>query len=291
MGKGMSWASSIGVGAGLMYLLDPEHGKGRRAQVRHQTGRILRRAGGALGTAGRHLRNRAQGAAARATPRIGQEPVSDATLLARVRSRLGRVVSHPRAVTVTAYEGRVVLSGSILKNEMESLLLEAASVPGVAAVEDQLDIHATAESVPALQGSGRTRCSERRSGEWPPAARLLVGAAGGLLTVYGRRRGGALGTAMGMAGVGLMTRGAAAASVFPAKPAMDAAEQQEAPTAEKQRNAPLEDASRGGGSKWEQSIMTVTHYADTNPEKDLLLSGAGEEEDLGMVPDTNPVHA
>jgi hypothetical protein len=51
----------IGAGAVLMYLLDPDKGRGRRAKLQDQLSSKVTRLGGALGSKARDLRNRAQG--------------------------------------------------------------------------------------------------------------------------------------------------------------------------------------------------------------------------------------
>jgi osmotically-inducible protein OsmY len=67
-----------------------------------------------------------------------QEAVSDAVLTQRVRTELGQVCSHPRAIMVTTEHGRVTLRGLILAREEETVLRAVAAVRGVATVENQL---------------------------------------------------------------------------------------------------------------------------------------------------------
>jgi hypothetical protein len=104
----------------------------------------------------------------------------------RVRSRLGRVVSHPRAIDVRVQDGRVTLSGPVLADEPDRVLACARAVPGVRDVEDRLDRHQTAD-IPALQG-GRSRPGPRWElfqEQWSLTTRLLVGLAGGGLFAWG----------------------------------------------------------------------------------------------------------
>lgn len=54
---------SIGLGAGLMYLLDPERGKQRRGAIRDEAIRMLDKTDEAIEQAGQDLRNRARGVA------------------------------------------------------------------------------------------------------------------------------------------------------------------------------------------------------------------------------------
>jgi uncharacterized membrane protein len=131
-------------------------------------------------------------------------------LVERVRAKLGRVASHPRAISVAARDGRVTLSGPILASEVDDVISAAQSVRGVTDVENELDVYAEAGDVSALQG--RPRRPRRKSalgGErWSPTARVVAGATGSALAVYGARRKDALGVALGVAGLALAMRGA-----------------------------------------------------------------------------------
>jgi hypothetical protein len=51
----------IGIGAALMYLFDPDRGRGRRARLGDQIAGTANRLGDAAGSKARDLRNRAQG--------------------------------------------------------------------------------------------------------------------------------------------------------------------------------------------------------------------------------------
>jgi osmotically-inducible protein OsmY len=65
----------------------------------------------------------------------------DAVLVARVRAHIGHVISQASAVEVTAQQGRVMLSGSIPAHEVEKLLSAVASVAGVTAVVNRLEVN------------------------------------------------------------------------------------------------------------------------------------------------------
>jgi uncharacterized membrane protein len=207
---GLGLLGGIGLGAALMYFLDPDRGRRRRGLVRDQVVSAVSKADDAVGATARDLGNRARGLASEARSRFKQDEASDEVLVARVRAELGRAVSHPSAIEVTAEQGRVTLSGPILAREVDDVLSTVRSVRGVADVENQLEVHERPDNIPALQGG-----SERRGGEfelmqenWSPAARLLVGTAGAALALYGSRRQDAIGAALGLAGLTLFARSA-----------------------------------------------------------------------------------
>jgi uncharacterized membrane protein len=64
MEKTLAFFGGLGLGAGLMYLFDPDRGRRRRALVRDQGVHAAHEAQDALRTAGRDVRNRARGLAA-----------------------------------------------------------------------------------------------------------------------------------------------------------------------------------------------------------------------------------
>jgi uncharacterized membrane protein len=196
-------------GAISMYLLDPDHGRRRRAVMRDRLANGVSRLDDATTVASRDLRNRAQGVAHEVRSRFTREEVPDEILSERVRSRLGWAVSHPGAIEVSALSGRVTLSGAVLEREYVRLLRAVWAVRGVADVEDRLAVYESPAGISALQGNGRAR--ERRFGpwqlNWPPGVRVIMGAMGGALLINalaGRRS--ALGLLGGLGGVGLIAR-------------------------------------------------------------------------------------
>src|SRR5438034_402162 len=123
--------SGFGAGAAFMYLSDPDRGKRRRALARDQAVKTWNDFSGLVDKAQRDLVNRSEGALC-AAKALFRQPFSDLDVLVqRVRSRLGRLVSHPHAIEVTVEDSRIVLSGPILENDLDCLLRGARSVPGV----------------------------------------------------------------------------------------------------------------------------------------------------------------
>jgi hypothetical protein len=206
MNKGLMFGAGLGLGTGLMYLLDPDRGRRRRALLRDKGAWAARKTADCIGVTARDLRNRAQGIT---HVHSSSEPVDDRTVAERVRSKLGRVVSHPGAIEVNAQNGKVTLSGPILVEEIPELLSCVNGVRGVNQVVNHLDAHEQAENHPALQGGRERRGSrfEFFQESWSPAARLVAGAAGASLAAYGGVRRDALGAGLGTAGLLLLTRG------------------------------------------------------------------------------------
>jgi len=207
--EGMVLLSGIGLGAAFMYMFDPDRGRRRRALVRDKFRRVANKAPDAIDVTSRDLKNRARGLAAEVGSMFSESDAPDDVLVERVRSKMGRVVSHPSAIDVTANQGRVTLRGPILADEVDDLLSYVSRVQGVNDVDNQLEVHKDADGVPALQG-GRKRLGDRfefLQENWSPAARLIAGAAGGALTVYGSSRRNPMGIGLAALGTGLLLRG------------------------------------------------------------------------------------
>jgi len=205
----MAAGAALGAGAGVMYLFDPDRGASRRARLRDRATHTINKTGSAAGAASRDLTNRARGFAAQAGSILRSGDTDDDRLVARVRSKMGRAVSHPGAIEVRALDGLVRLSGDILAREVDALLSCARSAPGVRGLDNQLRIHSKPGDMPNLQG-GRARRGARfelMQSNWSPAARLLTTLTGGALMGLCLRRRDAFGVAAGTLGFGLMARG------------------------------------------------------------------------------------
>ena len=128
---------------------------------------------------------------------------------ARVRSKLGHVMSHSRAVSIGVKKGSVTLDGSVPADVIDDVISAARSVPGVTEVVSKLRAPGAYES-PAGSGGGvqgRRDRSESARNEMSPMVRLAASAIGGTLAIYGLRRHGALAKAAGTLGVGLVASG------------------------------------------------------------------------------------
>ncbi len=198
----------VGVGAGLMYLLDPDRGARRRSLLRDRAEHVITEERAVMEKGVRDLRGRARGLVARARAALRRsQPVDDEVLLERVRSQLGRCASHPRAIEVEVSEGHVCLSGPIFTSELNAILRCVRRISGVRGVESQLDLHDSGEHVVALQGVPRPRARPALLREtWPPYLRLL-GASAGLIAVgAGLERGGPRGIGLAAGGGALLLR-------------------------------------------------------------------------------------
>ena len=183
---------SAAVGALAMYFFDPQGGRRRRARTRDKVDHAARRLRDAYDVTARDTRQRAVGMKAelramsdRLLRRGG--PVSDDTLVGRVRAVLGRYVSHPHAIEVSASGREVALSGPILAHEVLGLLYAVKHVPGVRGVENRLALHKEPGNISSLQGGlpRRGQQWELLQDNWSPAARLLTGALGLALLLRG----------------------------------------------------------------------------------------------------------
>lgn len=205
-----SFIGSLGLGAIVMFFMDPQRGRRRRALVWDQMVHLRRRMRDARRVTAADVANRGKGLRAMANRWLRRDrPASDRDIAERVRARLGRVVSHPHAIEVSVSEGRVTLSGPILLEEVQPLVAAAKTVEGVRSLEDRLSAYAKATGVSALQG-GRTRVGrfEFMQRNWSPAARLAGGMLGAGMVLCASRGRGVPNVIMGLLGGGLLLRAA-----------------------------------------------------------------------------------
>jgi len=197
-------------GLGLMYFLDPDQGRRRRALMRDQVVHAAHKTGDAVDATSRDIANRAKGAVAELRGRFRDTDVSDDVLRERVRARVGAVIGHAGAIEIEVTDGVATLRGPVLAHEDARLLRRVAAVRGLKGVADRLEVHAEPDDIPALQGRARTP----RGGEvldfmqhnWSPTTRLLAGAAGAAGVTWGLRRLDALGLTVAALGLGLLSR-------------------------------------------------------------------------------------
>lgn len=197
-------------GAGLMYLADPVRGKRRRAIARDKAGACWRDVATEVDKAARDLSNRTRGITAAVESVFSRVQADGPQLEARVRSKIGRAVSHPHAIKATAEGGRIVLQGDILSHEVRYLLKSVRSVPGVQEVVNRLEPHDEAGGIANLQG-GVTRRSipELLQENWTPVLRMSGAALAGLGFCTAIRTRGPLSWAAAAGSAALLTRAVA----------------------------------------------------------------------------------
>lgn len=202
--------TSFGLGAGLMYFFDPRLGNRRRALVRDKMNSLVTDIDDSLDVAKEDLRNRARGVLAEMSAKLTDQGAPDWILEERVRTNLGRVARHARAVDVQADGGQIYLRGPALREDVDTIVKTAARTRGVHGVENELQVLDNPEDIPALQGSPSSRrqaLPEWQQQNWSPAMRLLAGAGGSLLTLYGLTRRGITKPVLSTAGLVLTAQG------------------------------------------------------------------------------------
>ena len=138
---------------------------------------------------------------------LADEEARDEILTARIRSKLGRLISDSHSMTVEVDRGRVILKGPLLTNAFNRLLPHIKSVRGVIKVEEPLGVHPQPNGISDPQGE-----TSRPDESFEPVAggnafAAPLGAAAGLaLTVYGDRKKGMVAKAIGALGFGLFIR-------------------------------------------------------------------------------------
>jgi osmotically-inducible protein OsmY len=122
MKKWWAMLGGLGLGAGLMYILDPE---------------AMRRRGRKKTVDGGGLR----GVLAEAQDAIqGTEEEADEALAERVRGRIERSFPDAGGVRVSALNGVVTLSGTVPAAHFDRLVSAVLKVRGVHDVTDELDV-------------------------------------------------------------------------------------------------------------------------------------------------------
>lgn len=149
--RSLSLLAGIGIGAALMYFLDPSRGARRRNMTIDRAASTLRSRGRNAMSVAQRARNHIAGSAAELQSRFHGETRDDDQLVARVRAELGHHVRHTGAIEVVAHDGCVILHGPALADEVVDIVQCVSSVHGVGRVENRLEVHASAENIPGLQ--------------------------------------------------------------------------------------------------------------------------------------------
>lgn len=190
----LTWMGGVALGALAMYMADPVQGRRRRALLQDKFTHVTHATSRLMDQTLHDAHNRWSGLQANAmrllAPRQAK-PIDDHVLEARVRSRLGRAMSHMRDVEVHAHQGTVTLSGNLDGDELEKVLRLVAAIPGVESVTGP------------LQTPAQTRSSfGMRSPLW-----MAVAAGAGFLTWYALTRRQPLSLLAAATGLGWISRG------------------------------------------------------------------------------------
>jgi len=164
----LGFMAGIGAGAATMYFLDPDRGARRRALFGDKVTSASRKMTRAVEVTKRDLSNRGYGMLMEARHLFSHEDVPDDVLEARIRSKMGRSVSNPHGIQVSCQGGSVKLSGSIDAAEKAALLRCINAVPGVNAVENNLEEHGPRQGVsPAVRENNANKASAKFTGDRP----------------------------------------------------------------------------------------------------------------------------
>ena len=153
-GFGLGRAGAFGLGAGLMFLLDPARGRLRRARIRDKAMKAVHEVEQAARGRTLDAAHRAAGALAEARGRLRPEQGDDDVINERVRSKAGRMVAHPHELETRVEQGRVILSGRVSTGELAEVLARVRLVRGVREVENRLETYEGPARPPAAR---RTR--------------------------------------------------------------------------------------------------------------------------------------
>lgn len=205
------WSATLaglyGAGAMTMYFFDPQRGKRRRVALKDalvHSGHEIEKFAGRFR---RDFLHRVEGAMARTESVFNREEVDDCVLEQRVRTALGRAVSHPHGVEVSCKDGSVTLRGWILADELADLDKAVESVRGVKEVSTLLNTTGPPEQVSVAQERApRKPLPEFLKENWSPTARVFAGGAGLGLMAYGARRREFAGAAAALGGAVLLAR-------------------------------------------------------------------------------------
>jgi gas vesicle protein len=142
-------AIGAAIGAVLAFLLDPQRGRSRRAQVVDRGAAMLRDASREVERRARRLTSTVEGKIGAIGSSAGEPMPNDASLAMKVESELFRDPSVPKgAININVEQGVVVLRGEVPDPALgERLEHEARAIPGVWEVENLL--HGPGEPAPA----------------------------------------------------------------------------------------------------------------------------------------------
>lgn len=143
--------AGAGIGAALMYFLDPNRGARRRHVFADKAMSVARDIQRGIRDTTMASRHRAAGKLAELRAEMSDEEVSDDRLVARVRAELGHHVERARPIEVAAEEGVVTLRGPVREGEVSDVIAAVGKVRGVQRVENLLVVQPQIDSAPPIQ--------------------------------------------------------------------------------------------------------------------------------------------
>jgi hypothetical protein len=158
----IAFLGGLAVGAAIMYALDPNNGRRRRAVARDKFFSWSRCARESAADLAQHASDRARGLAAETRAWLNEGEIPDETLVERVRAHMGHAIVHAGCVDVTASDGVVTLCGTIPADEEARLLAAVGRVRGVRGVQNELTIGPPPEQQQQQRGSSRQGEAIRR---------------------------------------------------------------------------------------------------------------------------------
>jgi len=164
IGAGTITSTAIGfcaVGAGVMYFMDPNRGRARRAWIADKTASCVRTTGHTMRSIGRSLANRCQGLwhDSRETAENmmgGARRIDSEILVQRIRAEMGHLSPNFNLIQIMAdADGTVTLTGNIARYEVDGLLTLLHRMPGVTHVINRMNVSETGSSqrIPATMAS------------------------------------------------------------------------------------------------------------------------------------------
>ncbi|MBZ5523685.1 MAG: SRPBCC family protein [Acidobacteriia bacterium] len=184
----------LGAAAAAVYFADPKRGAQRRANFARGAGNLFEKAKAEGERSIRDLQNQLAGISARLRSHFELGEVSDRVVEERVRSRIGRIASHARRIRVLCDHGVVTLWGPVFNEEVPELLHAVNGLPGVREVRDHLEPFASDDpnsplaKEPVHHDDPLRHARKQARLNWSPTKRMMIGAAGAGLALYGMTR-------------------------------------------------------------------------------------------------------
>jgi hyperosmotically inducible protein len=138
---GLLILGGIGLGAMLMYFLDPDSGRRRRASLRERYADGSRVLHDATEAAVQAAAARTRSVAARVSGKVAPEDqAEDSVLLERLRAAMSKVIPDVHAIDVRVRDGIATLKGPATAQQIPELVACAERVRGVKQVDNRLSI-------------------------------------------------------------------------------------------------------------------------------------------------------